>query len=369
MPTTSSAALVEHAQLVQSNSSAGPIPVGCPAWYSWLADATSFVFRGDNGTFTAHKERRGATQAYWKAYRRRAGRLHRVYLGRSEELTFDRLNAAAAELAGGLPRKAPSILAAPLDGSPAVVEAGDEQRRLHTLDQPFHRLGERSVSDTPALESLDDALSLHLLSTKLAVPSSHTNLAPRPRLVSRLDTAISQGRKLILIAAPAGFGKTTAIAEWLAEKAKGKRQKVKEDAAADQNVLPFHISLLPFRAAWLALDDADNQLNQFLAYLIAALETVRPRAGGAAWELLRAQAAHPSTQAILTLLLNALAAPAEHIILILDDYHTIALQTIHEAIAFLLDRMPPHMHVVITTRADPPLPLARLRARGQPCCW
>ena len=117
--------------------------------------------------------------------------------------------------------------------------------------------------------------------------------------------------------------------------------------------------------AWLALDDTDNHLGQFLAYLIAAFETVRPKLGAEAWALLRAQAAQPPTHAILTSLVNALAAPADQIMLVLDDYHTITLQAIHEAIAFLLDRMPAHMQIVITTRADPPLPLARLRARGQ----
>ncbi len=107
MATTSPAAMVEHALLMQSDGRGNAITVGSPAWYAWLADATSFAFRSNDGTFTAHKERRSPTQEYWKAYRRRAGRLHRVYLGRSEELTLDRLNAAAAELAGGLSREAP----------------------------------------------------------------------------------------------------------------------------------------------------------------------------------------------------------------------------------------------------------------------
>ena|SRR5215213_591813 len=125
-------------------------------------------------------------------------------------------------------------------------------------------------------------------------------------------------------------------------------------------------ALLGNRAvAWLALDDADNQLNLFLAYLIAALETLHPRIGAEAWALLRGRAARPPTQTILTLLLNALAKSAGELILTLDDYHTITLPAIHEAIAFLLDRMPSHMHIIITTRADPPLPLARLRACGQ----
>jgi LuxR family maltose regulon positive regulatory protein len=333
MPTTSSTALVEHALLVQSDGGGDAIPVGSPAWYAWLASATSFAFRSTDGTFTAHKEHRSPTQAYWKAYRRHAGRLHRVYLGRSEELTLDRLNAAAVELAGGIAHAALLARAVLLDNPQAVVDrttAADNQRK--------HPPG--LDSDPPASAAMDNAQSLHLLSTKLAIPTSRISLVPRPGLVSQLDTAIARGQKLILIAAPAGFGKTTTVAEWL-------RGSSNRDLA------------------WLALDDTDNHLNRFLAYLIATLETARPEIGAAAWALLRAQAAHPPIHAILTALLNGLADSADRILLVLDDYHTIIIQPIHEAIAFLLDRMPLHMHVVITTRADPPLPLARLRARGQ----
>ncbi len=133
---------------------------------------------------------------------------------------------------------------------------------------------------------------------------------PRPGLISQLDTAIAQGQKLILIAAPAGFGKTTMVAEWL-RGSKGSS------------------------AAWLALDDTDNHLNRFLAYLIATLEAVRPTISTAAWTLLRSHTASPPTHAILSALVNTLAASADPLLLILDDYHTITLQTIHEAIVFL----------------------------------
>src|SRR5215217_7856577 len=91
--------LVDHTHLLLPDRTAETIVVGSAAWYAWLVDATSFVFRSRQGTFTAYKERRGASQEYWKAYRRRAGRLQRVYLGKSGELTPDRLDAAAAELA------------------------------------------------------------------------------------------------------------------------------------------------------------------------------------------------------------------------------------------------------------------------------
>jgi LuxR family transcriptional regulator, maltose regulon positive regulatory protein len=332
MPTTSSTQMVEHALLVQSDAGRDAIAVGSPAWYTWLASATSFTYRSSHGTFTAQKERRSPNQAYWRAYRRRAGRLYRVYLGRSEELTLDRLNTAAAELAGGRPAMPLATVGVSLD---------IPQPALDSTSQAYAPRRPGSVaSSPPASTAIDGAQSLHLLSTKLSTPMPRISLVPRPGLMSQLDIAIAQGQKLVLIAAPAGFGKTTTIAEWLR-------------GNGDRGV------------AWLALDDTDNHLNRFLAYIIATLETARPAIGAAAWALLRSQSADPPANAILTSLLNALAISAERILLILDDYHTIMLQAIHEAIAFLLDRMPAHMHVIITTRADPPLPLARLRARGQ----
>src|SRR5215213_4680531 len=94
--------LVDHTRLIQPERADEAILVGSPAWYAWLTGATSFAFVGEYGSFTAHKERRGATREYWKAYRHRGGRLHRAYLGKSAELTLDRLNAVAAELAGGM---------------------------------------------------------------------------------------------------------------------------------------------------------------------------------------------------------------------------------------------------------------------------
>jgi len=341
------------------------IAVGSPAWYAWLGDATSFAFRSQHGTFTAYKERRGPAQEYWKAYRRRAGRLQRMYLGKSGELTLDRLNAVAAELgekiSAGAPPSAATASDRPLNLADTAESVLQDAPVPAEQDRSFHLQESSSLYATAAFAASDDAQSLHLLSTKLAIPALHAQLVPRPRLAAQLDLAIAQQQKLILVAAPAGFGKTTLIAEWLVSRTEG-RGLWTESIATSPN---SQSSVLSTQVAWLALDDADNQLGQFLAYLIAALETARPKLGAEAWALLRAQAAHPPTHAILTSLLNVLAAPSQRIVLVLDDYHTIGLQAIHEAIAFLLERMPAHMHVMITTRADPPLPLARLRARGQ----
>src|SRR4051812_31968359 len=357
--------LVDQTHLLQQERALDAIAVGSPAWYAWLGDTTSFVFRCQHGTFTAYKEHRGPNQEYWKAYRRHAGRLHRVYLGKSGELTLDRLNTVAVELGDKLSAQAPASHAALLDTIPAsskVAEAG-----LKAVPDPAAQEGSFRHADSPAryarptFTSSDDAQSLHLLSTKLAMPALRAKLVPRPRLAALLDTAIAQQQKLILVTAPAGFGKTTMIAEWLAARTEG---RVLRTERSDEQLSP-QSSVLSTQMAWLALDDANNDLGQFLAYLIAALEAARPKIGAEAWALLRAQAAHPPIQAILTRIVNAFADPADRIVLVLDDYHTITLQAIHEAIAFLLDRMPPQMQIVITTRSDPPLPLARLRARGQ----
>jgi LuxR family maltose regulon positive regulatory protein len=306
--------LVERSLLVQSEGEADRIEVGTSAWYGWLADATSFTFHSEHGSFTAAKERRGATREYWKAYRRHAGKLQRVYLGKSIELSLERLNAVAQELAG-------RVAGARADGEPARSNGG-------------------VLVERPQLAEPASATTLYLTMTKLNVPTPRQNLVPRPQLVGRLDAAIEQSQKLILIAAPAGFGKTTVLIEWLGR------------AAAPA-------------VAWLALDDDDNHLGQFLAYMIAALGRARPGIGAEAAILLQAQAADPPAQAILTSLVNELATMPGQLVLALDDYHTISLQAVHEALAFFLDRMPPQIHVVLTTRADPPLPLARLRARGQ----
>jgi LuxR family maltose regulon positive regulatory protein len=161
---------------------------------------------------------------------------------------------------------------------------------------------------------------------------------PRLRLIERLNAGIASGCKLTLISAPAGFGKTTLVSEWIAG--------------------------YGHPAAWLSLDEGDNAPVRFLAYLIAALQTLAPSAGKAALGML--QAAQPApTEVVLTTLLNEIAAIPDPFLLILDDYHVIDAQAIDQALIFLLEHLPPHMHLVITTREDPPLPLARLRVRNQ----
>jgi len=181
-----------------------------------------------------------------------------------------------------------------------------------------------------------------LLETKFYVPRPRRGLVPRPRLSERLDCGTAS--KLMLVSAPAGFGKTTLLTEWLA---------AGPAAPADERL-----------AAWLSLDRGDNDPASFWAYVIAALRTVAPGIGESALALLDAPQP-PPVEAVLTALLNDLAAFAADVVLVLDDYHVIDAREVHDGMAFLLDHLPPRLHVVIASRADPALPLARLRARGE----
>jgi LuxR family maltose regulon positive regulatory protein len=165
---------------------------------------------------------------------------------------------------------------------------------------------------------------------------------PRPRLSERLDRGAAS--KLMLVSAPAGFGKTTLLSEWLAAGPAG---------PADERLL-----------AWLSLDRGDNDPASFWTYVIAALRTVASGVGDSALALLHAPQ-RPPIEMVLTALLNDLGAIAADIVLVLDDYHVIDARDVHDGMAFLLDHLPPWLHVVIASRADPALPLARLRARGE----
>ena len=263
---------------------AAELAVGSPAWFAWLADdaARSFSFRSPAGGYTARKERRQRGGAYWVAYRTAAGRQHKLYLGKAEDLTPDRLTEAATTLA-------------------------------------------RRVAGLP------------LLATKLFVPRPRPDLVPRPRLLARLDVGPGAGR-CTLLSAPAGAGKTSLLAAWLAQ--------------------------LDRPAAWLTLDERDQDTGQVLRYLVAALQTIAPACGRGAMAWLEAPQP-PPPEVVVTGLVNDLAALPAPGLLVLDDYHLIQAPDVHAAVTFLLDHLPPTLHLVIASREDPPLPLPRLRARHQ----
>ena len=180
-----------------------------------------------------------------------------------------------------------------------------------------------------------------ILATKLYIPPPRPKVVPRPRLTGRLNEG--QQHKLTLISAPAGFGKTTLVSEWL--------------AGRERLGSTVHL-------AWLSLDEGDNDPTRFLAYLIAALQTVAARIGNGVLAALQAPQP-PPLEMLLTALLNEITALPDSFILVLDDYHLIDAQPVEAAITFLLEHLPPQLHLVIATREDPHLPLARLRARGQ----
>ena len=175
-----------------------------------------------------------------------------------------------------------------------------------------------------------------LLTTKLYIPPVRPELVSRPRLTERLNEGVT--RKLTLVSAPAGFGKTTLVTEWL--------------NSAEH---PF---------TWLSLDENDNDPARFFTYLLAALQRIDPNIGQAAQAMLQAPQP-PPPESLLTSLINDIAATSHLFVLVLDDYHLIQTMPIHQQLSFFLEHQPPQMHLVIATRADPPLPLSRWRARGQ----
>ncbi len=286
------------------------LTVGTAAWFAWLGTASTFAFVSDAGSFTARHERSGQKRGgwYWKAYRKKHGKLSSRYLGKSETLTLEHLQAVAQSLA-----------------------------------DPYLEVSQSRATNTappkapPAIQSAHTDPPTFLLSTKLHMPRPRAQLVSRSHLVERLQQGVTGA--LTLVSAPAGFGKTTLLTQWRATT----RGPV----------------------AWLSLDPEDNEPTRFLMYLIGALQTLDPHLGAPARALLSPpQYAEPET--VLALLANDLAHwQEEDFALVLDDYHVITAEPIHRALIFLLEHLPPQMHLIIATRADPPLPLARLRARGQ----
>src|SRR6266705_2113890 len=177
-----------------------------------------------------------------------------------------------------------------------------------------------------------------MLTTKLYIPRLRPNVVSRPRLIERLNEGLQ--RKLTLISAPAGFGKTTLVSEWV--------EGIEQPRA---------------RTAWLSLDEGDNDPARFLAYLVAALQTIAATLGEGVLGVLQSPQP-PPPEAILTALLNEITTLPDHFVLVLDDYLVIDAKAVDMALTYLVEHLPPQMHLVIATREDPQLPLARLRDRS-----
>ncbi len=202
-----------------------------------------------------------------------------------------------------------------------------------------------------------------LLKTKLYIPPVRPELVSRPRLLERLNAGLH--RKLTLISAPAGFGKTTLLSEWINSGVRSRQYEVGIEQGRTNEICPTPYSLLPTpRFAWVSLDEGDNDPTRFLAYFIAALQTIEANIAKGALSALQSPQP-PPTEAILTALINEIAAIPDRMVLVLDDYHLIEARPIHDALTFLLRHLPPQIHLAMATRDDPHLPLARLRASGQ----
>ncbi|KAA3653486.1 MAG: helix-turn-helix transcriptional regulator [Chloroflexi bacterium] len=189
-------------------------------------------------------------------------------------------------------------------------------------------------------------MTTSILVTKLFIPPTRLEFVHRPGLIERLNAGLH--RKLTLISAPAGFGKTALVSSWINDLQRG---------AASQDKIVNQI-------AWVSLDERDNDLTRFLAYLVAALQTITPNIGEGVLGMLQSPQ-QPPTDSILTELLNEIATIPGNFVLVLDDYHLLDAKPVDQALIFLLEHLPPQMHLVIATREDPSLPLARLRVRGQ----
>ncbi|MCG8348004.1 MAG: LuxR C-terminal-related transcriptional regulator [Chloroflexales bacterium] len=287
------------------------ITVGTPRWFAWLANATTFAFSGAAGAFTARKERQRRGRWYWRAYAKRHGKLQRVYLGKTDALTLDRLRSAAAALA----QRHTLVRRADADPAPSRHRA------------------------TPGSYTGADLHHGRFITTKLAVPQPPPGLVTRPALAARLDRATQ--RTLTLVSAPAGFGKTTLLASWCMDRVRA--------------AIPV---------AWLSLDAGDNDPLRFWAYVIKAFQTRYP---GFAEPVLQTLV-EPRPHAIDTLaaaLINELADVPHDVTLVLDDYHVITELQIHRSVALFVSRLPQQAHVVLASRADPPFSLVRLRMRGE----
>ena len=287
---------------------------GSPEWFAWLEQVSSFAFVGKSNHYTARKEVKQRGGRYWYAYLTTGAHLTKKYLGKTADLSLARLEHIAGILHAQNAAQTPP---------PASLQTAGTEGEVETAQPPIptqHR--------TP----------LHpLLATKLHVPRPRPHLVPRAHLIERLQQGVSS--PLTLVSAPAGYGKTTLLAQW------------------------FMQSGLP--VAWLSLEAEDNDPTRFLSYLIAALQTIDAQLGTTALALLRTPQP-PLPEAVLAMLVDELTScDIADFALVLDDYHVITAESIQRGMTFLLEHLPPQMHLILASRADPPLPLARLRVQGQ----
>jgi LuxR family maltose regulon positive regulatory protein len=319
---------------------------GGMSWVEWVSQVSSFAFHGRYGSYTARQEQKPRGEGYWYAYARVEGKLTKKYLGRSVDLTLSRLEQVAQQLRLDLRDILPQIDCADqsnhsrisdVPGPGSYTTAPPLARThppLHLAQRQGNSLDGRKTS--PARSRLP---TNSLLTTKLHVPHLSSQLVHRPRLIQRLQVGLE--RELTLLSAPAGFGKSTLLADWLTS------------------------SALP--TIWLSLDPQDNDPIRFLSCLIAALQTYDPHLGTTTQPLhhrMRPLALETMLMMLLNDLLASRTCEQDHIVLVLDNCQVITDPSIYQALSFILDHLFPRLHLVLSTREDPPLPLARLRGRA-----
>jgi LuxR family maltose regulon positive regulatory protein len=308
-------------ELVASeNTTVLDLPAGSLAW---LQEVPSFAFDGQRGAYTARKETKQRGESYWYAYRKRGGKLIKAYLGKAADLTPARLEEVAY------------LLSAEPSSSEASFHPSSTE--AHAVRDAQHGKMVEDAEPHPPLARLPERARDPLLATRLARPRLRPHLVHRSPLTERLTQALAGA--LTLVSAPAGFGKTTVLSDWL----------ISSGTAA----------------AWLSLEPEDNEPVRFLSSVIAALQTLDPAIGGSALALLHASQPAELRAVLVLLTTELMARRAATFALVLDDYHVITAPSIHQALSYLVEHLPEQLHLVIATREDPPLPLARLRARGQ----
>lgn len=316
-----------------------PLQEGDGWWFAWLAKQRSFAFQGKQGHVTLLKEARERGSDYWYAYRSQNRRTNKKYAGRTADLTVAHLE----ELAGAFTNEAtPQARGVPVQTRASVLPQHP--------DRPFI-VAEPSAALSETLQLVQPASQPHanvLLEPKLRSPRLQAALVAREHLWTKLDAGLQC--KLILLCAPAGFGKTTLVGQWLNER-------------RTHTQLP--------QVAWIALDSGDNDPLRFWRYLITACQSFHPHGSHASLALLSPALLPsfelPSLETVLTSFLNELARSASAGVLVLEDYHLITEAHIHETLLFFLDHLPPNIHMVMLTRSEPPFPLVRWRARGELC--
>ncbi|GHO78327.1 helix-turn-helix transcriptional regulator [Ktedonobacter sp. SOSP1-85] len=292
---------VEQEVLVLPDGKKALVTVGSQQWYSWLADEKngSFFFVNETGSFTARKERRKRGGWYWIAYRSRGGKLAKTYLGRCEDLTLERLHEVTSMLAG------------------------------HSAIQPNMALLRPNLPLVPT----------KFLPPLLSIPANR--LIERTTLLERLDQSLSV--KLMLVTAPAGFGKTTLLSRWY--------ERFRQQQGNESTI------------AWLTLNERDNEPARFWNAIWSAL---RGGLESADFDVAVPLFSTPQMplEAVLAALVSALRKKPVGV-LILDDYHVITHSQIHEGMNALLTYLPAHIHLILASRSEPPLALGRARMYGE----